>query len=156
MKCDTALDTVYESEDILPLRKRFALAFHIIFCGNCAVHLNNYKEIRTLLQTSFFPASPDFSNTIMALVYQETFEETTDKLVFESAGFSTRSWAIAGIVMLLSLATAFFGQDFDSIAIDQGSSFLLPLGIITGIVITAYGALFIGSHLKEFSQRFKL
>jgi hypothetical protein len=35
-------------------------------------------------------------------------------------------------------------------------SFLLPVGITFGIVLTSYGALFIGSHLEEFSERFGL
>jgi hypothetical protein len=156
MKCDAALDTVYGIEDTLSFRKRISLAFHIIFCGSCAARLETYEKSRSLLQTGFFPSSPDFSDTIMNRIYQETFEEEVNEPVLETGGFSTRSWVIAGIVMLFSLATVFFGKEFTSIARDQGSSFLLPLGIITGVVITGYGALFIGSHLKEFSQRFKL
>jgi hypothetical protein len=35
-------------------------------------------------------------------------------------------------------------------------SFLLPVGITVGIVLTSYGALFIGGHLKELSERFRL
>jgi hypothetical protein len=35
-------------------------------------------------------------------------------------------------------------------------SYLLPVGITIGIVLTSYGALFIGSHLKELSERFGL
>ena len=35
-------------------------------------------------------------------------------------------------------------------------SFLLPVGITIGVVLTTYGALFIGSHLKELSERFGL
>jgi hypothetical protein len=157
MKCDDALDTMYGAEDILPLGKRIALAFHIILCGHCAARLETYEEARSLLQNSFFPPSPDFSNAIMDIVYRESQDE--DETVFETGGFSIRQfslrgWVIAGIVMLFSLATVFFGKDFTSIALEQGSSFLLPLGIITGIVITGYGALFIGSHLKELSERF--
>ena len=156
MKCNDALDTAYETETHFPLGKRLSLAFHIIFCGHCALHLENYEKVRSLLRTDFFPPSPDFSNSIMNSIYHESFEEETDEQLLEAGGFSVKGWVIAGIVLLLSLATAFFGQDFTSIALDEGSSFLLPLGIITGIVITSYGALFIGSHLKEFSQRFKL
>ena len=156
MKCDAVIDTVYEAEYPLPLRKRLSLAFHIILCGHCAIHLENYKKARSLLRTDFFPSSPDFSDSIMNTLYHETFEEETEEHFFGAGGFSIKGWVIAGIVLLFSLATVFFGQDFDSIAMDEGSSYLLPLGIITGIVITGYGALFIGSHLKELSERFKL
>jgi hypothetical protein len=33
---------------------------------------------------------------------------------------------------------------------------MIPIGITIGIMLTGYGALFIGSHLKEFSERFGL
>jgi len=160
MKCNDVLDTVYEADPPFPLGKRLNLAFHIIFCGHCALHLDNYAKTRSLLQANFFPSSPDFSNSIMNSIYQETdesaFDEEAEEHFFGTGGFSVRGWIFAGIILLLSLTTVFFGQDFTSIALDEGSSFLLPLGIITGVVITGYGALFIGSHLKEFSERFKL
>ena len=159
MKCDDVLDTVYETETVFSLGKRLSMAFHIIFCGQCAVHLENYEKSRFLLKTGFFPPSPDFSDAIMENVYHENFdsyEQLIDEQLTETGGVSVKGWAIAGIVLLFSLATIFFGQDYDSIAVDQGSSYLLPLGIIIGVVLTGYGAIFIGSHLKEFSQRFKL
>ena len=152
MKCDDALGLIY-GEDVIPLQKRLVMAFHIIVCGRCAARLESYEEARSLLLNDFFPPSPDFSDAIMNAVYCESQDE--EEGVFETGGFSTRGWVIAGIILLLSLATVFFGKDFASIASDQGSSFLLPLGIITGIVITGYGALFIGSHLKELSERFR-
>ena len=156
MKCDNALDVVYGEEDTPSLGKRLSLAFHIIFCKNCASHLEKYEEARAFMGAGFFPPSPDFSDSIMDRIYNESFDEETDEQFMEAGGFSVKGWIIAGIIMLLSLTTVFFVQDFISIARDQGSSFLLPMGILTGIVITGYGALFIGSHLKEFSDRFKL
>jgi hypothetical protein len=47
-------------------------------------------------------------------------------------------------------------MDFIKVADTQGSSFLLPVGITIGAVLTGYGALFIGSHLKELSSRFRI
>jgi hypothetical protein len=149
MKCDDALDAVYETEDALPLRKRLGLAFHIIGCGRCAARLETYETARSLLRTSFFPPSPDFCGAIMDSIYSETRDEEDAGPVFGAGGFSTKGWVIAGIALLISLVTAFFQQY-------QDAAFLLSLGIITGVVITGYGALFIGSHLKELSHRFKL
>ena len=154
MKCNDALDMVYETEAALPMGKRLSLAFHIILCGQCAVHLGNYEKARFLLRTDFFPPSPDFSDSIMSSIYQE--DEAADEQLLEVGGFSVKGWVIAGIVLVFSMVTLFFGQDFASIVRDQGSLYLLPLVIIIGVVITGYGALFIGSHLKEFSERFNL
>jgi hypothetical protein len=154
MKCHTAIDTIYETEEALPFKTRAALALHILFCGGCAAQMNRYRQARRLLQTEFFPPAPDFSDQIMERIYTEEnpVEETFDI----PGGVSTRGWVIVGLVVLLSFSTLFFGRDFARVAIDQGASFLLPLGITIGIVITSYGALFIGSHLKELSERFKL
>jgi len=158
MKCNDALDMVYESEEALPLGKRLSVAFHIILCGQCAAHLGNYEKARFLLKTEFFPPSPDFSDSIMNSIYREDeeYEEEASGHLMEAGGFSVRGWVIAGLALIISLATIFFGQDFASIVRDQGSSYLIPLGILIGVAITVYGALFIGSHLKEFSEKFKL
>jgi hypothetical protein len=63
---------------------------------------------------------------------------------------------ITGLIVLISLASAFLGLDFDKVARAGGSSVLLPLGLTIGVVVTGYGALFIGSHLKELSEHFRL
>jgi hypothetical protein len=82
-------------------------------------------------------------------------EEThSEEEVAAQAGFSFRSWVIIGFFMLLALPSSFFGMNFVEIANAEGLSFLLPVGITIGIVVTCYGALFIGSHLKELSNRF--
>jgi hypothetical protein len=151
MKCDNSLDLIYEADDEPSLWKRLNLAFHILLCKSCAVRLEAWEQTRFLLQTKFFPPSPDFSAIIMKRIYSE---EAEDEQALEIGGFSTRGWVIAGLVMLFSFATAFFGKDFSNMA--RNEAFLLPMGLLIGIGITGYGALFIGSHLKELSDRFKL
>ncbi|MDR2049275.1 MAG: peptidoglycan-binding protein, partial [Treponema sp.] len=112
-----------------------------------------FEDARELLVSGFIPSSPDFTDAIMDKIYAE---EQGEEVFDIPGGVSTRGWVIAGIIILVSLATSFFGGDFISIAASQGSSFLLPLGILIGIIVSAYGALFIGSHLKELSERFRL
>jgi hypothetical protein len=79
-------------------------------------------------------------------------EEKTDA----PAGFSLRGWVLIGFFVLLSLSSSFFGLNFMEIADAEGLSFLLPVGLTIGMVLTCYGALFIGSHLNELSTRFRL
>jgi hypothetical protein len=151
MKCDEFKKIVYENEEKFSFRERLGLAFHVFFCGPCALELRRLEDARELLASGFIPPSPDFSDAIMTKIYAEEQEQE----VFDiPGGVPTKGWVIAGIIILVSFATSFFGGDFISIAVSQGSSFLLPLGIIIGIIISAYGALFIGSHLKELSVRF--
>jgi hypothetical protein len=102
----------------------------------------------------FFPPAPGLEDSIMAKVALEIEEEQPQTA--SVGGLSTRGWVIAGLIILISLATAFFGFDFKRIVGEMGTSFLLPASITIGIVLTTYGAFFIGSHLKELSERFGL
>jgi hypothetical protein len=152
MKCDEFINIVYETEEKLSISERLRLAFHVFLCGRCARELRRFEDARELLVSGFIPPSPDFTDAVMAKIYAEEKQEVFDI----PGGVPTRGWVIAGIAIMISLATSFFGGDFIRVAASQGSSFLLPLGIIIGIIISAYGALFIGSHLKELSERFRL
>ena len=155
MDCQTVLDSAYESEKDSPLSilAQVRIDLHLLCCPACARELKNLRRIEEIMKADFLPPSPDFGDLLMERVYEETaMEEATDA----PAGFSLRGWVITGVIVLLSLSTAFFGMNFVEIANAEGSSFLLPVGITIGVVLTCYGALFIGSHLKELSSRFGL
>ena len=154
MSCAKILDIVYEhSGGEMPLIRQIQVALHTLFCPNCAQEIERYEVCRDILREDFFPASPGLENPIMAMITEESQQEENFAV---PAGLSTRGWVIAGLVIMVSLLTVFFGMEFSEAAVNAGSSFMLPLGIIIGIVLTSYGALFIGSHLKELSQRFGL
>ena len=134
--------------------ERFAAAFHMLFCGRCAAGFKRLENARKALKMDYLPLSPDFEDAVMLRIYaEEAFEKDPVEI---PGGVSTRGWVIAGCVVVVSLATVFFGKDFAIVANSHGSSFLLPLGIITGVVVAGYGSLFIGSHIKELSERFHL
>jgi len=114
--------------------------------------MERYQTAKTIMKEDFFPSSPDLENSIMAKIDAERKDEAYAVV----GGLSTHGWVIAGVVILISLVTVFFGLDFQQLALESGMSFVLPVGITIGIVLTTYGALFIGSHLKELSKRFGL
>jgi hypothetical protein len=152
MKCKEALDAAYDSfgGELPPFGVRFSMALHVLFCGRCAQEMQLLEAARFCLQTSFFPDAPDFEDSILERIRAEAEEE----IHFSSlpGGVPVRGWVIVGFIVLLSLFTAFF----DSLSRAQDSYFLLSLGILMGIVTSVYGAIFIGSHLKEFSAHFRL
>jgi len=156
MNCSEILDIVYEESDSMPLFNQIRVWLHTITCPNCAQEIERYHVSRSILQNEFFPVTPDLEESIMAKI--DTLDEQQDVKdgYAVPGGLSTRGWIIAGLIIFISLATAFFGFDFRSLTNESGVSFLLPMGITIGIVITTYGALFIGSHLKELSERFGL
>jgi hypothetical protein len=161
MNCNDLLDRVYEyaGDEQIPLPLRIRLGIHCFFCPQCAQELERFEVSRDILRNDFFPPAPDFEDQVMAQIFKEA-DETDDawRSAFHesAAGVSFRGWVIAGLVMLVSLSTSFFGMDFVRVAQSHGSSFLIPVGITIGVVLTGYGALFIGSHLKELSDRFGL
>ena len=155
MDCKTVMDTVYESgnDSPLPFLTQIRIDLHLLFCPGCAAGLKNLRQLEEIIKTDFFPDSPDFSEPLMEQLFEEIeFEDKIDA----PAGFSFRSWVIIGFFLFLSLSSSYFGMNFTQIASSEGSSFLLPVGITVGVVLTCYGAFFIGSHLKELSNRFRL
>jgi hypothetical protein len=167
MNCNKLMDTFYEysGDESLPLLLQLRISLHLFFCPGCAQEVERYEAARDMLRSDFFPPAPDLEDAIMALIAGENSGVRAPSVLEEGewlespdtpGGLSTRSWVIAGLIILVSLATAFIGLDFHKVALAAGMSYLLPVGIITGIVLTSYGALFIGSHLKELSERFGL
>jgi len=148
MSCERILEKVYEMDDSMSLLTRIRIGLHIMVCPDCAQEIERFEVCKDILRSDFLPAS-NMEDTVMA-------EIAAEKEMEMPGGFSTRGWVIAGIIMLVSLATAFFGLNFNKVALAAGMSFLIPVGITIGIALTCYGALFIGSHLKELIERFGL
>jgi hypothetical protein len=166
MNCSKILDMACETDDFrtsgshasgsIPLLNQIQIWLHTLYCPGCARKIERFEDGRTILREDFFPPSPGLEDSIMAMVADEKEHQEMEESYAVPGGISTRGWVISGIIILVSLATAFFGLDFQKLATETGISFLLPVGITVGIVLTTYGALFIGSHLKELSERFGL
>jgi hypothetical protein len=155
------LDKIYEFDGgkPLPLGVRLQVSIHLLLCPRCAEKAARLEAARNIMKIDFFPLAPDFSDSIMDTICAEAFDDPAD-MSFDAEELSPAipfgGWVFTGFIVLLSLASAFIGMDFITVAAAQGSSFLLPVGITIGVIITGYGAIFIGSHLKELSDRFRL
>ena len=170
MTCRRIMDKVYEyAGESMPLTLHIRVALHLLLCPDCARELERFEEARDILRTGFFPPSTDFEETVMDRLRNEAPLEAADWegewLSAEDAaapagipetGVSFRRWVITGLVAFFFLHASFFGFHFSRLAASEGMSFLLPVGITIGVVLTCYGALFIGSHIKELSERFGL
>jgi hypothetical protein len=139
-------------EGSFPLLTQIRMSIHLFFCSRCTEEVKKMELLHSVMVTDFFPPSPDLEDTIMQKISAEDIDEALDA----PTGLSLRSWVIIGCFVLLSLSTVFFGMDFINVADTLGPSFLLPVGITIGVVLTGYGAFFIGSHLKELSSRFRI
>ena len=158
MNCAKILDMVYEysgeEPGSMPLLAQMQVGLHLLFCPDCAQAVERFEVCRDMLRFDFMPPSPGLEDTVMGMIAVEEGNSLEEAEI--PGGFSTRGWVIAGLVMLVSLATVFFGLEFNKIALAAGMSFMIPVGITIGLALTSYGALFIGSHLKELTERFGL
>ncbi|GHV33735.1 hypothetical protein AGMMS4952_25900 [Spirochaetia bacterium] len=158
MNCNEVMNTAYEFEGNEPpsIFTQLRIQLHLLHCSRCAGEIARLKSARNLMRESFFPAVPEgLEERIMRSIGLEE-PETDHEWYPEIAGVSFRGWVVTGLIILVSLSTSFLGMDFSKVADHWGSSFLLPVGITIGGVVSAYGAIFIGSHLKELSHRFNL
>ena len=160
MNCSKILDMFYESDrSDTPLLNQILISIHTFFCPSCAEKINRYNAASAFMKEDFLPEilpeSRSFLEIENKIMSEIDLEEQPEKN-YSAQGFSTRSWVISGLILLISLVTAFFGLDFKNLASASGMSFMLPMGITIGIILSIYGALFIGSHLKELSERFGL
>ncbi|MDR1957008.1 MAG: peptidoglycan-binding protein [Treponema sp.] len=151
------VDKLYATlgEGPLPLIYRLHLRIHRLYCRRCDAACKQLEAVQKLLETDFFPETPELEDRIMERIYREAGE-----LAYSDAdtvaGVSFRGWVIGGLIILVSLPASFFGMDAVPLSASSGSSLLLPLGLTIGGIVTSYGALFIGSHLKELSAWFGL
>jgi hypothetical protein len=155
MSCAKILDIVYEQED-MSLFNRIRVGLHLLVCPDCAQEVERFEVCRDIISNDFLFPAPDLEDAVMSMISVEDGEINEDQEAEAPGGFSIRGWIIAGIVMLVSLATVFFGLEFNKVALIAGMAFTIPIGITIGIALTSYGALFIGSHLKALSERFGL
>ncbi|MDR1429007.1 MAG: peptidoglycan-binding protein [Spirochaetaceae bacterium] len=165
MRCGDIVNWVIEhdgDEDVSFLR-RLLIDAHIFFCPRCARELRRWQLGRDLLSASCQDPAltiggfelPDISGAVMGDILAES-GETPDTASGGAEVLSFRRWVVAGCVIVVSLVSVFFCFDFTELSAASGLSLMIPMGVTIGIIISAYSALFIGSHLKELSQRFRL
>jgi hypothetical protein len=144
MNCNKAMDIVYEEWGAvsLPFLTRLRAHLHLFLCPRCAAEAALLQSARALMQESFPSPQAELEERIMRSINTE--EQGSHYP--EVAGVSFRSWVVTGFIVLLSLSSSFFWEGAPP----------LHIGITVGAILTAYGAIFIGSHLKELTERFNI
>jgi len=173
MTCDEVMDEIMDEvfepsgKEELSLLQRLRVGLHLFVCPRCNEEARKLAMLKEIGQSDFFPSAlsssiEEIEEKVMAQIAGQAGEgfpqdEVMGGLIPEvPGGLSFRSWVIIGCIILVSLSTSFFGIDFIEAAFNRDSSFLIPLGITVGTVVTGYGAFFIAGHLKELSAHFKI
>lgn len=159
VKKSVVLDKIYDfslrssADSSFSLLTRLEIALYIVFSSRYAARYLHLEATRQILHSDFFPPAPEFEDSVMELISTEAVEMLQED---QNPPYEVpfRGWVITGLIVLVSLATSLFGMDSLRMIPGIAASFLLPIGITIGVIVTVYGALFIGSHLKELSDRF--
>jgi hypothetical protein len=152
------MDRMFGEDGSFSPLTRLGVRWHLQRCPHCAESAAALEAARTLMQTGFFPPAPAVEEAVMEVIRREALDpgDVPMEIADPPEAVSFRSWIIAGLIILISLGSAFFGLDFATVAKEGGSSFLISVGLTIGMVVSVYGALLIGTHLKELSARFGL
>ncbi len=153
MKCDEKLDRIFSADEDAPLSlvTRLQFFFHTFFCDHCRLIMKQYEDSRELMKNDFFYDIPDMSNEIMNQVLSEELIPE-DIEVHEWVSF--KKWIIAGCIILVSLVSAFFSVNFNTVAVSGDSSYMLSFGLVIGLIVSIYGLLFIGTQMKQLRHFF--
>ena len=159
MTCDRAMDLFIVETDgeHIPFVHSVLLRFHLQRCQKCAAETMRLHWALSLMKSDSLPKAPDLSDPIMAAVRMEVAAQAV-RAVDEDAAepVSTRNWLVGGLVIFASLAVFPLGRTSDWLVRLLGSDLTFPIAVTLGIILTAYCALFIGSHLDELAERFGL
>jgi hypothetical protein len=159
MTCKRAMDLFMEKDEerFSSLFDRVPMRLHLLRCPRCGREAQLLEKTIHLMRTEFLPGSPDLADAIMTAVQAEVAAaaaKAADANVEETMSF--RNWVVGGFLIFASLAVSPFGVTFDWLVELLGPDLLLPISVTLGVVLTAYCALFIGSHLDELAERFGL
>ncbi|MDR2842811.1 MAG: hypothetical protein LBV52_06385 [Spirochaetaceae bacterium] len=164
MKCCSVKNYLYDFSYPENIIEKLHIMFHLLHCKECARDKRAVLKAKSIMQSSFLPAeeSDELSDAVMEMIWRKTKHSDLGDDLLEQGfpdplkeAFSFNVWVVAGVIIFVSLLLGCLGINFlDSH--DKGYSFLLPMGITIGGVITAYGALFIGSHIQELKKKIEL
>lgn len=147
MNCDSAMDRILSAD--ADGRLPFPVKLHLLFCPRCAAEARRLSGALSVLKIGALPSALDLSERIMRAVAEESTGQEREHVSF-------RNWITVGSMIVGAMVLSPLGADFGWIERSFGTGFLLPVNIVLGLVLALYCALFIGTHLSEFSERFNL
>lgn len=122
-----------------------AMIAHLEGCGTCRAEVETVEA-----------ALAEFRNADEADEFGELGELLESRVMAvvrfmppPQRDFSIRDWIIAGSVIAASMLLIPVGEYFARFRETFGASYALPLSLVLGLSLTAYGALFIGTHMDE-------
>lgn len=116
---------------------------HLASCGRCRGQVGAVEAALGELRAADAAGSPGGG------LLEERIMAAARLVPGPRRDFSVRDWIIAGAVIAVSMILIPVGDYFARFDEFFGARYTLPLSLVLGCVLTAYGALFAGAHLGE-------
>ncbi len=142
MKCEQVAEYVDRSIDSkgIPFLTWLRIGLHLLLCSHCRKETTRLQRLYAILPTLQIKNTPSICNDIMKEILKDNSLEESGNQV----PVSYLNWLVGGIILFLSLIGTL---------LTRGT---LAIVLTLSIILTVYGALFIGSHLKKFSEKLHL
>lgn len=142
MKCKDAVRRILESDHgHIP----FMVQMHCRMCSKCMSELSDIRKAERMLQDKWF-FSPEYDLSPRVLSQIRATSYATRKSTTWIPGLSV------GVVLVASLFLVNFSDTFAWIELAMGDTFIIPVNIVLGLIISAYLAAFIASQIQRLSQ----
>lgn len=143
MRCDEFLDR-YDRLDSGEEPGLF-LRLHLAACPACRDRVAEHEAALEAIRTAAAePLDAALEEAIAARVMAAVRLMPAPRRAFHA-----RDWAISGLVIFSSLALVPFDANYGILRELFGEGFTMPLCLVLGLVLTIYGAVFIGTHMTE-------
>ncbi|MFH0976683.1 MAG: hypothetical protein V1874_12945 [Spirochaetota bacterium] len=139
MKCEKAIaDFINQDDSRYPA---FLIRMHIAFCSKCRKEVREMQKAFVLARTtSPFVMSKDITESVMLAISKSD--------MFYGKNISSAKWISTGSVIFASIFLVSYSDSLIWLKTHFGSVLEVPLFMVLGSVITAYAALYIGTHIN--------
>lgn len=142
MRCERFLDR-YDRLDA-GVTPGFALRRHLASCASCEA-----KVRRQSAALAAYRAGPADEAIPEEEVLDERIMAAVRLTPRPRRAVLVRDWILSGAVIAASMVMIPLGSEFDRAKEAFGSRLAVPLSLVLGLALTAYMAVFIGSHMDS-------
>ncbi len=144
MKCDKAISYYLQNDEIG--RIPFKVRIHTFFCPVCSGEIMQLMLMfRLLEEKSIWEMDKDIKDNVMDKIQRQS--------VFAEKRISGLKWVVIGIIIFASMFLINFSESFMWLKEQFGSSFVIPMSIVLGLVLTVYLMLFTSSNI-DFLEKY--